>query len=152
MNSSSIRPSPYRLPSSAVLMPMNRATLRWTKKSGLSKVFPWLRPFTTAAARSSSRSKTSLAHGSLDPRMVKIPGIYVDCVVVAAPEDHQQTYDCQYDPSLSGEHRAPEGAADEALPMSAKKIIGRRGGPGTDRKRRRQPRRRRSGIRCLRCR
>lgn len=58
--------------------------------------------------------------------MVKIPGIYVDDVVIAAPEDHQQTYDCQYDPSLSGEHRAP-GAADEVLPMSAKKIIGRRG-------------------------
>lgn len=71
--------------------------------------------------------KDVVAHGSLDPRMVKIPGIYVDDVVIAAPEDHQQTYDCQYDPSLSGEHRAPEGAADEVLPMSAKKIIGRRG-------------------------
>ena len=71
--------------------------------------------------------KDVVAHGSLDPRMVKIPGIYVDDVVIAAPEDHQQTYDCQYDPSLSGEHRAPEGAAEEALPMSAKKIIGRRG-------------------------
>ena len=71
--------------------------------------------------------KDVVAHGSLDPRMVKIPGIYVDYVVVAAPEDHQQTYDCEYDPSLSGEHRAPEGAADAALPMSAKKIIGRRG-------------------------
>lgn len=70
--------------------------------------------------------KHVVAHGSLDPRMVKIPGIYVDYVVVASGEDHQQTYDCEYDPSLSGEHRAPEGES-APVPMSAKKIIGRRG-------------------------
>lgn len=59
--------------------------------------------------------------------MVKIPGIYVDYVVVASPEDHQQTYDCEYDPTLSGEHRAPESGDEAPVPMSAKKIIGRRG-------------------------
>lgn len=71
--------------------------------------------------------KSVVAHGSLDPRMVKIPGIYVDYVVVASPEDHQQTYDCEYDPTLSGEHRAPESGDEAPVPMSAKKIIGRRG-------------------------
>ena len=64
--------------------------------------------------------------GALDPRLVKIPGIYVDYVVVADPADHQQSLDCEYDPTLSGELRAPDTASDP-LPMSAKKIIGRRG-------------------------
>ncbi|MFI3175148.1 MAG: CoA-transferase [Bacillota bacterium] len=66
-------------------------------------------------------------NGTLDPRLVKIPGIYVDYVVVADPADHTQTLGFDvYDPTLSGEKRAPE-VAPEPLPMSAKKIIGRRG-------------------------
>ncbi|HIY04839.1 MAG TPA: malonate decarboxylase subunit alpha [Candidatus Anaerotignum merdipullorum] len=64
--------------------------------------------------------------GTLDPRLVKVPGIYVDYVVVADPADHQQTLDCDYDPALSGEQRRPE-VAPEPLPLSAKKVIGRRG-------------------------
>ncbi|KAF5056355.1 Caffeate CoA-transferase [anaerobic digester metagenome] len=64
--------------------------------------------------------------GTLDPRHVKVPGIYVDYVVVADPEDHQQSLDCEYDPALSGEHRRPE-VVGEPLPLSAKKVIGRRG-------------------------
>ncbi len=64
--------------------------------------------------------------GTLDPRMVKVPGIYVDYVVVADSADHQQSLDCEYDPTLSGEKRAPE-IAPAPLPLSAKKIIGRRG-------------------------
>src|SRR6202048_297589 len=35
--------------------------------------------------------------GSLNPRQVKIPGILVDCVVVAKPENHWQTFGTQYD-------------------------------------------------------
>lgn len=65
-------------------------------------------------------------NGTLDPRLVKIPGIYVDYVVVADPADHQQTLDREYDPTISGEKRAPE-VAPEPLPLSAKKVIGRRG-------------------------
>lgn len=64
--------------------------------------------------------------GTLDPRLVKVPGIYVDYVVVADPEDHKQSLDCAYDPALSGERRRPE-VAPEPLPLSPKKIIGRRG-------------------------
>ncbi|WP_317853677.1 acyl CoA:acetate/3-ketoacid CoA transferase [Chakrabartyella piscis] len=65
-------------------------------------------------------------YGTLDPRLVKVPGIYVDYVVVADPEDHQQTLSCDYDPTLSGEKRAPD-VQPAPLPLSAKKIIGRRG-------------------------
>ena len=31
-------------------------------------------------------------NGSLNPKLVKVPGIMVDCVVVAEQEFHQQTY------------------------------------------------------------
>ena len=63
--------------------------------------------------------------GTLDPKLVKIPGIYVDAVVVGTPEEHEQCFGCAYDPTLTGEATAPEGAAAE-VPLSAKKIIGRR--------------------------
>ena len=66
-----------------------------------------------------------VAAGSLDPRLVKIPGMYVDAVVVAEPGDHEQCFGHPYDASLTGETRVPLSAirADE---MSTKKIIGRR--------------------------
>ena len=64
--------------------------------------------------------------GTLDPRLVKIPGIYVDYIVVAEPEDHEQSLGCRYDPALCGERRAPQ-AEPTPLPLTAKKIIGRRG-------------------------
>ena len=50
--------------------------------------------------------------GSLNPRQVKIPGIFVDCVVLAKPENHWQTFSVQYDPAFSGEIRAPAGSVD----------------------------------------
>jgi propionate CoA-transferase len=50
----------------------------------------------------------------------------VDYVVVADAEDHQQSLDCAYNPALSGERRAPDVTA-AVVPLSAKKVIGRRG-------------------------
>ena len=63
--------------------------------------------------------------GSLNPRQVKIPGILVDCVVVAKPEHHWQTYAVQYDPAFSGEIRAPMSLI-APMDMSERKIIARR--------------------------
>ena len=63
--------------------------------------------------------------GSLNPRQVKIPGILVDCVVVAKPENHWQTFGTQYNPAFSGEIRVRAGALPP-MPMSERKIIARR--------------------------
>ena len=63
--------------------------------------------------------------GTIDPKLVKIPGILVDAVAVADPEDHPQSFGHAYDPTLTGEAVAPD-TESEPLPLSAKKIIGRR--------------------------
>jgi propionate CoA-transferase len=63
--------------------------------------------------------------GSLSPRQVKIPGILVDCVVVAAPEHHWQTFATVYNPAFSAELRVPSGSLVE-MPMGDRKIIARR--------------------------
>jgi propionate CoA-transferase len=64
--------------------------------------------------------------GTLSSRNVKIPGILVDCVVVAEkPEYHMQTFVEQYSPAFSGEIRVPASMIP-AIPMSERKIIARR--------------------------
>ncbi len=61
----------------------------------------------------------------LTPDRIRIPGILVDQIVVAAEEDHPQTFAEQFNPVYSGQLRAPEAAADE-VPLNARKIIARR--------------------------
>lgn len=63
--------------------------------------------------------------GSLHPRSVKIPGILVDYVVVAAPEAHSQTFAEQYNPSYSGTVKVPLNSIKK-LPLDERKIICRR--------------------------
>jgi len=63
--------------------------------------------------------------GALNPRNVKIPGVLVDCVVVARPENHWQTYGVQYNPAFSCEFKVPT-ASVEPLAMDDRKIIARR--------------------------
>ncbi len=64
--------------------------------------------------------------GSLNPRQVKIPGVLVDCVVVAEkPEYHMQTFVEPYSAAFSGEIRVPS-TQIATMPMSERKIIARR--------------------------
>lgn len=64
--------------------------------------------------------------GTLNARQVKIPGILVNCVVVAEkPEYHMQTFIEQYSAAFSGEIRVPLSAIP-AMEMSERKIIARR--------------------------
>lgn len=66
-----------------------------------------------------------VADGSLDPRVVKIPGIYVDAVIIAEGDDNAQIYKQEYDGSMTGDFRVPLGSL-EAPKLDAKKIIARR--------------------------
>ncbi|RJQ25620.1 MAG: acyl CoA:acetate/3-ketoacid CoA transferase [Peptococcaceae bacterium] len=63
--------------------------------------------------------------GALKPQAVKVPGILVDAVVLARPENHKQTFNVQYDPARSGELRAPE-VAPAPVPLNCGKIVARR--------------------------
>ena len=64
--------------------------------------------------------------GTLNPRQVKVPGILVDCVVVAEkPEYHQQTFAEPYSAAFAGEIKVPMSAI-APMPMSERKIIARR--------------------------
>jgi propionate CoA-transferase len=63
--------------------------------------------------------------GSLDARQVKIPGVLVDCVVVALPEHHWQTFAEVYNPAFSSEITVPMQSL-ASMEMSDRKIIARR--------------------------
>ena len=64
--------------------------------------------------------------GTLNPRQVKIPGILVDCVVVAEkPEYHMQTFAEPYSAAFAGELRVTLSAM-APMPLSERKIIARR--------------------------
>lgn len=63
---------------------------------------------------------------TLDPRLVKIPGIYVDAIVISNPENHMQTFQEQYNPSYTGEIKLPVESLGK-LTLDVRKIIARRG-------------------------
>lgn len=71
--------------------------------------------------------KQVLKAGTIDPKLVTVPGVLVDAVVVCdnLEQDHRQTHSFYYDPSYSGQVFAQESAIDP-IPMSVRKIIGRR--------------------------
>jgi len=63
--------------------------------------------------------------GSLNPRQVKVPGVLVDCVVVARPEHHWQTFAEPYSAAFAGEIRV-QMSAIPPMAMSERKVIARR--------------------------
>jgi len=65
------------------------------------------------------------AHGMLNSRQVQIPGVLVDCVVLARPENHLQTYGSGYNPAFSSELKVPLDMLG-VMPLDERKIIARR--------------------------
>jgi propionate CoA-transferase len=63
--------------------------------------------------------------GSINPRLVKIPGILVDCIVVSRPENHMQTFATAYNPAFAAELRVPLEAVG-TMELSERKVIARR--------------------------
>lgn len=64
-------------------------------------------------------------NGKLNARDVEVPGILVDHVVVASPENHRQTWATDFDPAFAGQARRELAAADP-MPLDERKIIARR--------------------------
>lgn len=64
--------------------------------------------------------------GTLDPRLVRIPKIYVDALVLCEdPMDHEQSFGIDFDPSICGDIKVPVNGIP-IPPLSPKKVIGRR--------------------------
>ncbi|THB74239.1 MAG: acyl CoA:acetate/3-ketoacid CoA transferase [Gammaproteobacteria bacterium] len=63
--------------------------------------------------------------GELRPHSVVVPGVMVDYIVKASVENHQQTFGSEFDPAFVGEVACEHHDLDP-LPMSVKKIMGRR--------------------------
>ena len=62
---------------------------------------------------------------ALNPRLVRLPGIYVDAIVVAAQENHMQTFGTQYNAGFSGEVRTDKTSVRK-MDLDIRKIIARR--------------------------
>jgi propionate CoA-transferase len=63
--------------------------------------------------------------GTLNPRQVKVPGVLVDCVVIAEPEHHWQTFAVPYSAAYSGELKIPAHSVPP-MEMNERKVIARR--------------------------
>jgi propionate CoA-transferase len=66
-----------------------------------------------------------VANGTLHPMHVKVPGMMVDYLVIAEPDQHMQTFSEQYNSTYSGETRAPANA-QSAMKLDVRKVIARR--------------------------
>ncbi|HEY3364969.1 MAG TPA: CoA-transferase [Symbiobacteriaceae bacterium] len=75
-----------------------------------------------------AQAKYKAKAGTLHPKQVVVPGLFIDYAVVAQdPEhNHRMTNGYVFDPSYAGDIRVPVSDV-EALPLSARKVIGRRG-------------------------
>lgn len=71
--------------------------------------------------------KEKVKDGTLNPKMVKIPSVLVDYVVVVQNHDHhKQTYNTQYNEALLSSDLKYIHEENEAIPLTIRKIIGRR--------------------------
>lgn len=64
-------------------------------------------------------------NGFLLPKDVRVPGVLVDCVVLAEPEMHRMNYGVMHDAALSGQIRVPVTGMAK-MKLDARKIVARR--------------------------
>lgn len=74
-----------------------------------------------------AQAKHLVKSGTIHPKRVTVPGVFIDAVVMCdnPEEDHKMTHSFFMNPAYCGDIREPD-AALEALPMSVRKVIGRR--------------------------
>ncbi len=61
----------------------------------------------------------------LSPQAVKLPAVLVDCVVVASPENHMQTFGEAYNPAYTGEIKV-SAQSIPPIPFNERKVVARR--------------------------
>ena len=71
--------------------------------------------------------KRVVQNGSINPQNVAVPGVFIDGIVVCEEPfiDHRQTSSWYFDPTYSGQFRAPDSSI-EPLALNNRKFIGRR--------------------------
>ena len=71
--------------------------------------------------------KRVVENGSINPKEVTVPGVFIDHIVVCdnPDEDHRQTSSWIFDPSYSGQKRVSS-LGVKSIPFSVRKFIGRR--------------------------
>ena len=117
-------------------MPINVALLRGTYADQrgnvtMEKEVASLGALSIAQAAKNSGGKVIVQvekiveNGALDPKLVKIPGIYVDAIVIGQPENSMQTFGTKYDPSFCGEVVVPLNSVP-SVQLNERKIIARR--------------------------
>lgn len=74
-----------------------------------------------------AQAKHLVKAGSLHPKSVTVPGVFIDAVVLCdnPQEDHKMTHSFYLDPAYCGDMREPD-TVPEPLPLSIRKVIGRR--------------------------
>jgi len=104
-----------------------RGNITLEKEGILCECYPM-----AAAARASggiviAQVERIVKEGTLNPQLVRVPGILVDYVVKCSDPFtyHRQSYTNYYDPALSGECKIPLGAIPP-LPLDERKVIARR--------------------------
>ena len=63
--------------------------------------------------------------GSFHPKQIKVPGLMVDYIVIAQPENHRQTSGTIFNPAFSGDLKIPMHSMPK-MPLTERKIIARR--------------------------
>ncbi len=100
--------------------------LTMTEESLKMEVLPIAQAAKNSGGIVIAQVKQVVKAGSLDPNLVKVPGILVDYLVVSEPENHMQTENTQYNPSFSGQIKVPVESASQPLDLSIRKVIARR--------------------------
>ena len=95
------------------------------KEGVLADILPCIQAAKTNGGHVIVQVEKVVEYGSLDTRLVQIPGIYVDAIVVSSPENHMQTNGSQFKAEFTGSMRIPLNAIPP-MPMNDRKIIARR--------------------------
>ncbi|MDX9786091.1 MAG: CoA-transferase [Desulfobacterales bacterium] len=95
------------------------------KEAGSLLILPMAMATHNCGGKVIAQTERITKKGALNPSHVKVPGILVDGVVVAKPENHWMTWREQYNPARSGEIKVPD-IGLRPVDLCAEKVVARR--------------------------